>query len=82
MPDPGQRGRVHDTPQRAFPQVYPCYNLCVPKTGGRRYLPVRISDQGYAALKKRAEDESSGNVSELVRRMLKFALTNMPKGWT
>lgn len=61
--------------------VSPYYARLVSERDGRRLLPIRISWSGHAALQKRADEETAGNVSELVRRMLKFALREMPKGW-
>lgn len=46
-----------------------------------RYVPVRVKQAGYEHLVKRAADETGGNVSELVRRILKYGATRMPKGW-
>lgn len=47
----------------------------------RRCLTTWISKQGYDQLRQRADTEEDGNLSALVRRMLKYASTNMPKGW-
>lgn len=56
-----------------------CYNTGVPK---ERSLHTRVSDPGYRLLLRRAADETGGNVSELVRRMLRYAATRMPRGWS
>lgn len=49
--------------------------------GGRRYLPIRVSEDGHRELQRRADEETDGNVSEMVRRLLKYAITRMPRGW-
>lgn len=41
----------------------------------QRYFPVRITADGYAALKRLADAETDGNVSEMARRLLGEALT-------
>ena len=48
-----------------------------------RYVPMRVSEAGYALLAARAAEETDGNVSELLRRLLKWAAVGkpMPKGW-
>lgn len=46
-----------------------------------RYVPVRVKEAGHTHLRQRAVTETGGNVSELVRRMLKYATARMPKGW-
>lgn len=51
----------------------------VPK---ERSLHTRVGASGYALLRRRAADETGGNLSELVRRMLRYAATRMPRGWT
>lgn len=47
----------------------------------RRPLNILVSQAGHKVIAGRAKDEAGGNVSEMVRRMLKYASTNMPKGW-
>ncbi len=44
-------------------------------------MPLRVSEAGYERLRTRAAVETEGNVSELMRRMLKYALAEMPEGW-
>lgn len=54
----------------------------MPRKGPRRpTITIRISDAGRELLNQRAQQEADGNVSELARRMLKYATLNMPKGW-
>jgi hypothetical protein len=54
----------------------------MPRPGPKRPLiNVRLSEAGVALLRQRAEIETDGNVSELMRRMLKYASIHMPKGW-
>lgn len=45
------------------------------------YLPVRAKRREYGALVERAETETDGNVSELVRRLMRYGLEHMPKDW-
>lgn len=47
----------------------------------RRPLNLLVSQDGYLVIAKRAKDEAEGNVSAMVRRMLKYASVNMPTGW-
>ena len=44
-------------------------------------MNVRITAEDLARLKQRGERETDGNVSELMRRLLKYAMATMPKGW-
>ena len=44
-----------------------------------RFVGVWLSEDGYAALQKRAEDENT-SLSALLRRILAYA-RNMPVGW-
>src|SRR5438105_1665570 len=54
----------------------------MPRPGPRRPLVnVRLSEAGVVLLRQRAEQETDGNVSELMRRMLTYASMKMPKGW-
>lgn len=55
--------------------------LVMPKTGGRRHLTMLVSHDGHRALAERAKLETEGNVSELARRIFKYGMTHMPKGW-
>lgn len=41
----------------------------------RRYVPVRISGDGYKTLADLAKQETGGNVSEMIRKLLAEALT-------
>lgn len=65
----------------AFALLFACYGPAVPKTGGRRPLNMLISHEGHRALTERAKRETDGNVSELARRIFKYGLLKMPKGW-
>jgi len=51
--------------------------------GGRArvFLAAKVSPGALAVLREQADAECDGNVSELVRRMLKYSLTHTPKGW-
>ena len=53
----------------------------VPRADDRRYLSGWISQRGHGLLRKRADEEADGNLSEIMRRMLKYASVYMPKGW-
>lgn len=53
----------------------------MPRTKDRRYLSGWISQRGYDLMRRRATEEAEGNLSEIMRRMLKFASVNMPKGY-
>lgn len=54
----------------------------MPRPGPRRPLVnARLSEAGVALLRRRAEQETNGNVSELIRRMLKYASVKMPQDW-
>lgn len=57
-----------------------CYGPVVPNMP-RRPLNILVNQAGYQLIAGRAKSEAAGNVSEMVRRMLKYASTNMPKGW-
>lgn len=46
----------------------------------RRKLDVRVSEAAVKLLDERAEAEGIDR-SELIRRLLKYALSTMPKGW-
>jgi hypothetical protein len=43
-------------------------------------IAVRVSAAGLRAVDERAEDEDRSR-SEMVRRMLAYAVWKMPKGW-
>lgn len=67
---------------RALPLVLPCGTPCgMARAPGRRCLTTWISKQGYDLLLQRADAEENGNLSALVRRMLRYASVNMPKGY-
>ena len=53
----------------------------MPRTKESRYLSGWISQRGYDLMRKRADEEADGNLSEIMRRMLKYAAANMPRGW-
>jgi len=54
----------------------------MPRPGPRRPLVnVRLSEADVDLLRERAKQETGGNVSELIRRMLKYSTLKMPKGW-
>jgi hypothetical protein len=54
----------------------------VPRSGPRRKpITIRLSEVGLERLNQRATEEAAGNQSEMVRRMLKYAMQHMPKGW-
>ena len=54
----------------------------MPRPGpARRSIGVRLADAGRDLLERRAIEETDGNMSELVRRILKYGATRMPKGW-
>jgi hypothetical protein len=56
--------------------------LCrVAKAQQRRPLNTSVSVAGHRKLTERARDETDGNVSELVRRMLKYGMAHMPAGY-
>jgi hypothetical protein len=50
-------------------------------TPGRRLIQVRVSWPGYDLIKTRAVQEADGNLSEMIRRLLKYATITMPKDW-
>lgn len=55
----------------------------MPRQGPRRpLLNLRVSEEEQDRLRERAEAETEGNVSELGRRMIRFASLTMPKDWT
>ena len=49
----------------------------------RRTTPIRVlvGRTGHSALQKRTEEKTGGNVSELIRRVQKYGVTRMRKGW-
>lgn len=47
---------------------------------GRRALSVRLAHTGYKHIEQRAQREDV-DVSHMVRRMLAYAVLNMPEGW-
>lgn len=46
----------------------------------KRIMTTRVSEAGYAHIQQRAE-EADVEISHMVRRMLAYASTNMPKTW-
>lgn len=44
-------------------------------------LNLLVSREGRRALVERAKTEADGNTSELARRLLKYGMAHMPKGW-
>lgn len=40
----------------------------------RRYVPVRLSEPGYKQIKQWADEQTSGNTSEMVRILLAEAV--------
>lgn len=61
----------------------------MPRPGPRRPLvAIRLSEQGIKHIDQRAREEcplirgDEPNRSEMIRRMLAYASTHMPKGWT
>jgi hypothetical protein len=54
------------------------YDVCVPEP--RVTIAVRISQSGLAAVNQRAKDEDRTR-SEMVRRLLAYAVWKMPPGW-
>ena len=53
----------------------------MPRPGPRRPLvAIRLSEAGRDHIDKRAEEDEV-NRSEMIRRMLAYASTHMPKGW-
>lgn len=54
----------------------------MPRPGPRRPpTVVRLSTEGLTLIDRLAA-ETGMNRSEMIRRMLKYASINMPKGWT
>ena len=49
--------------------------------GDRRMVCVRLSQAGVDQLDQRAASEGAADRSELIRRLLKYGLQNMPKDW-
>ena len=47
----------------------------------RPLLNLRVATEDQQRLRERAAKETEGNVSELGRRMITFALAWMPEGW-
>ena len=45
-----------------------------------RFVGVWLSEAGATAIEKRAEAEQTSK-SEMLRRMLAYAITKMPKEW-
>lgn len=46
----------------------------------KRVMTTRVSPAGYAHIRQRA-DEADVEISHMVRRMLAYASTNMPRDW-
>lgn len=54
----------------------------MPRPGPRRDLiAFKASDAEIAPVDERAADETDGNQSEMIRRLLAYATPRMPKGW-
>lgn len=54
----------------------------MPRSGGRHeILTLRITTAEHTWLCQRAELETDRNVSELARRMIRYAAQRMPRGW-
>lgn len=54
----------------------------MPRLGPRRpVVGIRIAESDIALVDERASTEADGNRSEMARRMLLFAVANMPTGW-
>ena len=56
-----------------------------PRPGPRREpIHVRVSEAGRGEIEKRAAAEVGGDrpLSEMARRLLAYAVTRMPVGWT
>ena len=68
-------------PDPAFPLFSPWYVPRVPPRDGRRQIRVLVGRTGHSALQKRTEEKTGGNVSELIRRVQKYGVTRMRKGW-
>jgi hypothetical protein len=68
-------------PDPAFPLFSPWYVPRVPPRDGRRQIRVLVGRAGHSALQKRTEEKTGGNVSELIRRVQKYGVTRMRKGW-
>lgn len=58
----------------------PC-SMAGKRTADRRCLTTWISEQGYNSLQRRADRDTDGNLSDLIRRLLRYGMENMPKGW-
>lgn len=56
------------------------FRACPPRDG-RRQIRVLVGRAGHSALQKRTEEKTGGNVSELIRRVQKYGVTRMRKGW-
>lgn len=47
----------------------------MPRKGPRReYIGIRLSPDGLGAVRRLAEDETAGNLSEMVRKLLAEAI--------
>lgn len=56
--------------------------MLMPRPGPRRPLiALRLGTDGLAHIHQRAVNETDGNQSEMIRRMLAYATTHMPRGW-
>lgn len=47
-----------------------------------RFVAVRMAGTGADRIQQRAEQEAAGNQSEMIRRLLAYAIARMPEGWT
>ena len=54
----------------------------MPRPGPRRPLiALKLSEADVAYVDQRAADETDGNRSEMLRRMIAYASIHMPKNW-
>lgn len=54
----------------------------MPRPGPRRdFYGFKASKAEIAPVEQRAGEESGGELSEMIRRMLAYASAHMPKGW-
>lgn len=57
------------------------FGMAGSRAEGRRCLTAWVSEPGYDSLQRRAQKETGGNLSDLVRRLIKYGMENMPEGW-
>jgi hypothetical protein len=51
------------------------------QVGPRPLLQARAPREVHLRITRRALDETRGNESELIRRLVEYALPRMPRGW-